>query len=83
MAPAKSTDPMDLVKGGVLQCMEAITVGMPFEVWKTRMGSYRNESTMQSFRNIYKEGGVGRFWVGWQPKLVESFLKGFVYNFFQ
>lgn len=76
MAPAKSTDPMDLVKGGVLQCMEAITVGMPFEVWKTRMGSYRNESTIQSFRNIYKEGGVGRFWVGWQPKLVESFLKG-------
>lgn len=76
MAPVKSTDPMDLVKGGVLQCLEAITVGMPFEVWKTRMGSYRNESTMQSFGNIYKEGGVKRFWVGWQPKLVESFLKG-------
>ncbi len=42
MGPAsKSTDPKDLLKGGILQCMEAITVGMPFEVWKTHMGTYR------------------------------------------
>jgi hypothetical protein len=49
---------------------------MPFEVWKTRMGTFRNEKTMEAFRNIYKKGGVGAFWAGWQPKMVESFLKG-------
>lgn len=76
MAPSKSTDPLDLVKGGVLQCMEAGSVGLPFEVWKTHMGTYRNEKTMEAFRNIYKKGGVGAFWSGWQPKMVESFLKG-------
>jgi hypothetical protein len=31
---------------------------------------------MESFRNIYKNGGVAAFWRGWQPKVVESFLKG-------
>lgn len=40
------------------------------------MGTYRNEGTMEAFRNIYKKGGVGSFWAGWQPKMVESFLKG-------
>jgi len=40
------------------------------------MGSYRNEGTLEAFRNIYKKGGVGAFWKGWQPKMVESFLKG-------
>lgn len=49
---------------------------MPFEVWKTHMGTYRNEGTVEAFRNIYKKGGVGAFWRGWQPKMVESFLKG-------
>jgi len=73
---AKSTDPKDLLKGGVLQCVEAATLGLPFEVWKTHMGTYRSETTMQAFRNIYAKGGVGAFWSGWQPKLVESFLKG-------
>lgn len=56
--------------------MEAASVGMPFEVWKTHMGTYRNQSTMEAFRNIYGKGGVKAFWVGLQPKLVESFLKG-------
>lgn len=56
--------------------MEAATVGMPFEVWKTHMGTYRNETTMEAFRNIYRTGGVKAFWTGLQPKLVESFLKG-------
>jgi len=76
MAPVKSVDPKDLVVGGVLQCCEAITVGMPFEVWKTHMGTYRNEGTVQAFKNIYNRGGVAAFWKGWQPKMVESFLKG-------
>ena len=71
-----SLDPMDLLYGGVLQCAEAATFGMPFEVWKTHMGTFRNEGNLESFRNIYKKGGVTAFWKGWQPKMVESFLKG-------
>ena len=31
---------------------------------------------MEAFRNIYRKGGLGQFWSGWQPKMVESFLKG-------
>jgi hypothetical protein len=77
----KTTDPKDLLAGGVLQCAEAITFGMPFEVWKTHMGMYRNEGTMEAFRNIYRKGGVASFWSGWQPKMVESFLKGGVLLF--
>ena len=26
-------------------CLEAASLGMPFEVWKTRMGKVRNEGT--------------------------------------
>ncbi len=46
--------------------MEAASVGLPFEVWKTHMGRYRQESTMEAFRNIYRKGGVGAFWHGFQ-----------------
>ena len=53
-----------------------MSFGMPFEVWKTHMGSYRSQTTMESFNNIYKKGGIQSFWSGWQPKLVESFMKG-------
>jgi hypothetical protein len=55
-----------------------MTFGMPFEVWKTHMGTYRSESTVQAFKNIYNKGGVLSFWSGWQPKLFESFMKGTV-----
>ncbi len=41
------------------RCLEAITLGMPFEVWKTRMGRFRNESTIQAFRGVYESGGGG------------------------
>jgi hypothetical protein len=81
MGGAKTLKPEDLLKGGVLQCAEAITFGMPFEVWKTYMGTYREVGTIQAFRNVYKMGGVGAFWKGWQPKMVESFLKGGVLLF--
>jgi hypothetical protein len=81
MAPAKSTDPKDLLKGGVLQCLEAITLGLPFEVWKTHMGTYRTETTVSAFRTIYRSGGMTAFWKGWEPKMVESFLKGGVLLF--
>jgi hypothetical protein len=49
---------------------------MPFEVWKTRMGRYRNESTIGAFKNVYQRGGVTAFWAGLAPMLVESASKG-------
>jgi len=76
MAPAKSMDPKDLAIGGVLQCVEAASLGMPFEVWKTRMGKFRNEGSVEAFVNVYKRGGVAGFWQGVGPKMVESMSKG-------
>jgi len=66
--------------------LEAITLGMPFEVWKTRMGRFRNETTTQAFRGVYEAGGGGtsgvlRFWQGSGPKMVESASKGAVLLF--
>lgn len=81
MVSSNATNPKDLLLGGVLQCIEAITTGMPFEVWKTHMGTYRKETTMEAFRNIYRKNGAASFWKGWQPKMVESFLKGGVLLF--
>lgn len=61
---------------------EAASLGMPFEVWKTRMGRFRNETTIESFKNVYKHGGgVSAFWKGLTPKLVESATKGAVLLF--
>jgi hypothetical protein len=81
MAPAKSLDPRDLFNGAVLQCAEAATLGMPFEVWKTRMGRFRNEGTIEAFVNVYKRGGVFGFWQGTSAKMVESASKGAVLLF--
>ena len=64
----------DLLTGGILSCLEAATVGLPFEVWKTHMGTYRNEAPLAAFRNIYRAGGIGAFWYGFQPKVMFSFL---------
>jgi len=72
----KIGDPKDMALGGVLQCLEAATLGMPFEVWKTRMGRFREEGNMQAIRNVYKENGIGGFWKGTSAKMVESALKG-------
>jgi hypothetical protein len=62
----------------MFQCIEAATLGQPFEVWKTRMASqkYKNESTIGSFRNIISERGFGGFYNGLAPKLIESVSKG-------
>eukprot|EP00008_Paramoeba_atlantica_P003787 CAMPEP_0201488726 /NCGR_PEP_ID=MMETSP0151_2-20130828/19342_1 /ASSEMBLY_ACC=CAM_ASM_000257 /TAXON_ID=200890 /ORGANISM="Paramoeba atlantica, Strain 621/1 / CCAP 1560/9" /LENGTH=279 /DNA_ID=CAMNT_0047874079 /DNA_START=123 /DNA_END=962 /DNA_ORIENTATION=- len=73
----------DLGSGAVLQCLEALTLGMPFEVWKTRMGRYREESTVRAFSNVYRAGGGGMsgvmsFWAGLGPKMIESASKGAV-----
>jgi hypothetical protein len=69
-------DPKDLAIGGVLQCLEAASLGMPFEVWKTRMGKFRNEGTVEALVNVYKRAGIGGFWQGTGPKMVESATKG-------
>lgn len=71
----------DLRNGALLQMAEAGTLGLPFEVWKTRMGRFRNESTIRAFGNVYSQGGggmagVGAFWRGFMPKMVESATKG-------
>lgn len=59
-----------------MQCAEAATLGMPFEVWKTRMGRFRSETTIEAFKNVYKQGGIGAFWRGTSAKMVESASKG-------
>eukprot|EP00039_Didymoeca_costata_P026571 m.16178 g.16178 ORF g.16178 m.16178 type:complete len:137 (+) comp5607_c0_seq1:98-508(+) len=69
--------------GAVLQMIEAITLGMPFEVWKTHMGRHRNQGTIESFKIIYNSNGGGfqgarAFWRGSAPKMVESATKGAV-----
>eukprot|EP00746_Dinoflagellata_sp_MGD_P122199 gnl/MRDRNA2_/MRDRNA2_57141_c0_seq1.p1 gnl/MRDRNA2_/MRDRNA2_57141_c0~~gnl/MRDRNA2_/MRDRNA2_57141_c0_seq1.p1 ORF type:complete len:309 (+),score=66.51 gnl/MRDRNA2_/MRDRNA2_57141_c0_seq1:82-927(+) len=81
MAPAKSANPKDLVNGAVLQCVEAASLGMPFEVWKTRMGRFREESTFTALVNVYKRAGITGFWAGTGPKMVESALKGAILLF--
>ncbi len=69
----------DVRNGALLQMAEAATLGMPFEVWKTRMGRHRSESTLMAFRNIRAEGGgIHAFWSGFTPKMVESATKGAV-----
>eukprot|EP01004_Peranema_trichophorum_P006511 NODE_5330_length_1029_cov_40.803532_g4762_i0.p1 GENE.NODE_5330_length_1029_cov_40.803532_g4762_i0~~NODE_5330_length_1029_cov_40.803532_g4762_i0.p1 ORF type:complete len:302 (-),score=66.39 NODE_5330_length_1029_cov_40.803532_g4762_i0:124-981(-) len=73
----------NLVDGAVLQCIEAASLGMPFEVWKTRLGRYRTETTIQALKNVYNSAGggfkgVAAFWNGLSAKLVESATKGAV-----
>jgi len=77
----RMANPADLALGGLLQCVEAATLGMPFEVWKTRMGRYRGETTIQAFVNVYKRGGVSAFWAGTSAKMVESGTKGAILLF--
>lgn len=85
MAPSGSgtKSARDLRNGALLQMAEAATLGLPFEVWKTRMGRFRNEGTIEAFRNVYQTAGggfagVSAFWRGFAPKLVESATKGAV-----
>ncbi|KAL1526485.1 hypothetical protein AB1Y20_015195 [Prymnesium parvum] len=64
------------IDGTALQIVASLTLGQPFEVWKTRMGRHRTESTLESFGQIYRSGGLGGFWKGVGPKLFESATKG-------
>jgi len=71
---------MDLVFGGVLQVIEAATLGMPFEVMKTKQiqGAVKEKeliSTANIFNGMRKEGW-GSFYKGLSAKTWESMLKG-------
>lgn len=83
MAPTGKKSFTDVRNGALLQMAEAATLGLPFEVWKTHMGRFRNEGTTQAFRNVYIRGGGGfngvtAFWRGFAPKMIESATKGAV-----
>lgn len=75
----QKSDWRDLAIGGSIQTAEAMSLGMPFEVWKTQqISSLRTgkiESAADSFAHLWA-GGVGRFWKGSSAKMTESFLKG-------
>jgi hypothetical protein len=82
MAPSLSekADWRDMALGGFLQCAEAFTLGMPFEVWKTQQISHMvktgdYESAWASFRTLWSEG-LGKFYHGTNAKMVESASKG-------
>lgn len=50
-----------LALGPVLQCAEAATLGLPFEVLKTRQGRFRSESVLKSFAAVYEKGVVAGY----------------------
>jgi len=64
-----------------LKCLEALTLGLPLEVWKTRMGRSRDERSIEAFINVYKRGGVTAYWAGLSPKMIESATKGAILLF--
>ncbi|EKG01829.1 mitochondrial carrier protein, putative [Trypanosoma cruzi] len=77
-------DPRDILIGGVLQCTEAFTLGMPFEVWKTQQISGLAKGQWNSFIVEFKtlcESGWGRFYHGTGAKMVEAALKGSILLF--
>lgn len=66
--------------GGILQCVEAFTLGMPFEVWKTQQISNLSKGQWQSapaeFMNLWRKRGVRSFYHGTGAKMIESGSKG-------
>lgn len=79
MAPTTTGDPKDLLIGGVLQMVEAATLGMPLEVWKTQqISSLRREKIetfTESFGALWQQG-LAKFYKGTSAKLIESGAKG-------
>eukprot|EP01062_Namystynia_karyoxenos_P026103 TRINITY_DN20399_c0_g1_i1.p1 TRINITY_DN20399_c0_g1~~TRINITY_DN20399_c0_g1_i1.p1 ORF type:complete len:310 (+),score=109.77 TRINITY_DN20399_c0_g1_i1:87-932(+) len=78
MSPPGGKGLQDMAMGAGLQCVEAATLGMPFEVWKTHMGRNRNQGTFEALGNVYRRSGISGFWAGLMPKMVESASKGAV-----
>jgi hypothetical protein len=65
--------------GAVLQCAEAFTLGMPFEVWKTQQISNLAKGNWQSAGTEFRallDKGIGKFYHGTGAKMVESASKG-------
>eukprot|EP00759_Apiculatamorpha_spiralis_P023034 PhF_6_TR26963/c0_g1_i2/m.39329 len=73
MAPSTNDN---ILLGSVLQCIEAGTLGLPFEIVKTFMGKNRGNTTISSTRYIYGNKGIRGFWEGFPYKMIESALKG-------
>eukprot|EP01147_Barroeca_monosierra_P005260 gene5259-7043_t len=76
----------DARNGAVLQMVEAASLGMPLEVWKTHLGRHRDQTTFQGLKTVYQRNGGGlrgvlAFWRGTTPKMVESATKGSVLMF--
>jgi len=76
--------------GAFMQTFEAATLGLPFEVWKTRQAANSQEGAWQSLQSIYygkpkpgstapsKPAGLGNFYVGMGAKVAEASSKGAV-----
>eukprot|EP00808_Paulinella_micropora_P015380 g23156.t1 len=80
MGGGSKLEPVDLAVGGVIQCVEAATLGMPLEVWKTHMAR-THMSNLASLNDIISKKGISGFWAGTSAKMVESFSKGAVLLF--
>lgn len=79
-APGHKADWRDMALGGFLQCTEAFTLGMPFEVWKTQQISHmvkagERQSAWRSFQALWAEG-LSKFYHGTGAKMLESGSKG-------
>ncbi|KAH9601504.1 Mitochondrial substrate/solute carrier [Trypanosoma melophagium] len=77
-------DPRDIAIGAVLQCGEAFTLGMPFEVWKTQQISGLAKGKWLSAAEEFKvlaRSGVRRFYDGTGAKMIEAGLKGSILLF--
>ena len=51
-----------LAMGAGIQIFEVATVGQPFEVVKTHLAAYRNDSLMGAVRATYSRGGIAGFY---------------------
>ena len=69
MGAPKSLKPADLAVGGFIQCAEAASLGMPFEVWKTHMARNRSDGAVKSLKFIYNKNGLASFWQGTSAKV--------------
>jgi hypothetical protein len=79
MGGGTTGDPRDMAIGATLQCVEAFTLGMPFEVWKTQQISNLSKGNWQSAAAEFKDlmsHGIGKFYHGTSAKMVESASKG-------
>lgn len=66
-----------LAIGAGIQLFEVTTVGQPFEVIKTHLAAYRQDSLMTAVRKTYLRGGLAGFYQGLIPwAWIEASSKG-------